>query len=88
MQNLKKESSMKFDTVKDILIAVGAAGALFMSTSKFVQNVNEVPKHDRQIKKLNRRVNSVENMGRFLVSDVERRTGKRYVEPIMRDDEE
>lgn len=79
---------MKFETIKDILIATGAAGALFMSTSKFVQNVNEVPKHDRQIKRLSRRVTSVEHMGRFLVKDVERRGGGRYVEPQMRDDEE
>lgn len=79
---------MKLDTIKDVLIATGAAGALFMSTSKFVQNVNEVPRHDRQIKRLTLRMTAVEGQTRFLVQGEERRSGRRYVQPEMRDDEE
>lgn len=79
---------MKLETIKDVLIATGAAGALFISASSFISNVNKVPKQERAIKRLNKRMTAVESKQDFLVSDAERRTGRKYVQPVIRDDED
>lgn len=78
---------MKVETIKDGLIVIATGAALLGGATKFLGNVNEVPRHERQIKRLGRRVTAVESMTRFLVEDVEKRTSKKYIAPVIRDDE-
>lgn len=82
---------MKAETIvflKDSLTVAALAGTLGAGVASFVGKVNQVPQHEKAIKSIKRDVRGLKSMSDFLVKDVERRTGKRYAAPIIRDDEE
>lgn len=62
---------MKLEMIKDAIVVMATGGALILGIGSWVGKVNEVPK-------LERRIGRVERQVTFLVQGMEKLTNKKY----------